>query len=90
MKCFTLFRARWIPSSFVFTNADTDMFDAFVPPPPVNIIHPKPAANLAAYNIKHYSLLILFQNLLVFIIDVREQSVFFTILYIDILKCILS
>ncbi|PBC30144.1 Basement membrane-specific heparan sulfate proteoglycan core protein [Apis cerana cerana] len=83
-------RARWIPSSLVFTNADTDMFDAFVPPPPVNIIHPKPAANLAAYNIKHYSLLILFQNLLAFIIDVREKSVFFTVLYIDILKYILS
>ncbi|XP_078043481.1 basement membrane-specific heparan sulfate proteoglycan core protein-like isoform X2 [Augochlora pura] len=86
-------RARWIPSSLVFTDADTDMFDAFVPPPPVNIIHPKPAANLAAYNIKHYSLLILLQNLLAFTMDVREQSVLFTVLCIDTVnavKCILS
>ncbi|XP_076237238.1 basement membrane-specific heparan sulfate proteoglycan core protein-like isoform X3 [Calliopsis andreniformis] len=86
-------RARWIPSSLVFTDADTDIFDAFVPPPPVNIIHPKPAANLASYNIKHYSLLILLQNLLAFTMDVREQSVFFTVLCIDAInamKCILS
>ncbi|XP_076397846.1 terribly reduced optic lobes isoform X10 [Megachile rotundata] len=86
-------RTRWIPSSLVFTNADTDIFDAFVPPPPVNIIHPKPAVNLAAYNIRHYSLLILLQNLLAFAMDVREQSVLFTVLCIDIMnaiKCILS
>ncbi|XP_050492359.1 basement membrane-specific heparan sulfate proteoglycan core protein-like isoform X15 [Bombus huntii] len=86
-------RARWIPSSLVFTNADTDIFDAFVPPPPVNIIHPKPAANLAAYSIKNYSLLILLQNLLAFTMDIREQSVLFTVLCIDTInamKCILS
>lgn len=84
-----LLRARWIPSSLVFTNADTDIFDAFVPPPPVNIIHPKPAANLAAYNIKHYSLLIVLQNLLAFTMNVREQSVLFTVLCINAMKCIL-
>ncbi|XP_015437458.1 PREDICTED: pikachurin-like [Dufourea novaeangliae] len=86
-------RARWIPSSLVSTDQDMDIFDAFVPPPPVNIIHPKPAANLAAYNIKHYSLLILLQNLLAFTMDVREQSVLFTILCIDTInamKCVLS
>lgn len=77
----------------VFTDADTDIFDAFVPPPPVNIIHPKPAANLAACNIKHYSLLILLQNLLAFTMDVREQSVLFTVLCIDTINammCVLS
>ncbi|XP_011495094.1 PREDICTED: pikachurin-like [Ceratosolen solmsi marchali] len=41
-------RARWIPSSLVFTDAEENMFDAFVPPPPVNIIHPKPTVNKAS------------------------------------------
>lgn len=94
LKCpillFMLLRARWIPSSLVFTNADTDIFDAFVPPPPVNIIHPKPAANLASYNIEHYSLLILLHNLLAFATDVREESILFTVLSIATVKCIFS
>ncbi|XP_026667400.1 basement membrane-specific heparan sulfate proteoglycan core protein-like [Ceratina calcarata] len=64
-------RARWIPSSLVYTSADTDTFDAFVPPPPVNIIHPKPAVNsVAGRNVKTpHSLLILLENLLAFAVD---------------------
>ncbi|XP_025163883.1 basement membrane-specific heparan sulfate proteoglycan core protein [Harpegnathos saltator] len=86
-------RVRWIPSSLVFTDADADVFDAFVPPPPVNIIHPKPAANLAAYDITSYSLLIILQNLIALTRDIKEQSVLFTLLCIDavnLLKGLLS
>ncbi|XP_066593540.1 basement membrane-specific heparan sulfate proteoglycan core protein [Prorops nasuta] len=46
-------RARWIPSSLVFTDADVDIFDAFVPPPPVNIIHPKPTINSAVQTFQY-------------------------------------
>ncbi|XP_071582302.1 basement membrane-specific heparan sulfate proteoglycan core protein isoform X3 [Temnothorax nylanderi] len=76
-------RVRWIPSSLVFTDADADGFDAFVPPPPVNIIHPKPASNLAAYDMTSYSLLIILQNLIALTRDIKEQSVLFTLLCVD-------
>ncbi|XP_011864485.1 PREDICTED: basement membrane-specific heparan sulfate proteoglycan core protein isoform X4 [Vollenhovia emeryi] len=76
-------RVRWIPSSLVFTDADADTFDDFVPPPPVNIIHPKPASNLAAYDMTSYSLLILLQNLIALTRDIKEQSVLFTLLCVD-------
>lgn len=88
-----LLRVRWIPSSLVFTDADADVFDAFVPPPPVNIIHPKPAANLAACDITSYSLLIILQNLIALTRDIKEQSVLFTLLCVDavnVLKGLLS
>lgn len=52
-----LLRARWIPSSLVFPDADTDIFDAFIPPPPVNIIHPKPTPNLAFRSVDCFFLL---------------------------------
>ncbi|KAF5283747.1 hypothetical protein FQR65_LT02641 [Abscondita terminalis] len=35
-------RLHWIPSSLIFS--DSDQFDEFVQPPPVNIIHPKPVS----------------------------------------------
>ncbi|RLU19726.1 hypothetical protein DMN91_008283 [Ooceraea biroi] len=76
-------RVRWIPSSLVFTDPDADIFDAFVPPPPVNIIHPKPASNLAAYDITSYSLLIILQNLIALTRDIKEQSVLFTLLCVE-------
>ncbi|XP_050453317.1 basement membrane-specific heparan sulfate proteoglycan core protein isoform X8 [Cataglyphis hispanica] len=76
-------RARWIPSSLVFTDTDADIFDAFVPPPPVNIIHPKPASNLAACDITSYSLLIILQNLIALTRDIKEQSVLFALLCVD-------
>lgn len=72
---FTLLRARWIPSSLVFTDADADGFDDFVPPPPVNIIHPKPTVNLAPSNIKSIYLLIALQNTIGFVTDVRLHSI---------------
>lgn len=78
-----LLRVRWIPSSLVFTDADADGFDAFVPPPPVNIIHPKPASNLAAYDMTSYSLLIILQNLIALTRDIKEKSVLFTLLCVD-------
>ncbi|XP_024936745.1 basement membrane-specific heparan sulfate proteoglycan core protein [Cephus cinctus] len=66
-------RARWIPSSLVFTNAETGVFDDFVPPPPVNIIHPKPTVNLASTNDKRISLTIIVENLIGFALDIRQQ-----------------
>ncbi|XP_017768750.1 PREDICTED: basement membrane-specific heparan sulfate proteoglycan core protein-like isoform X5 [Nicrophorus vespilloides] len=36
-------RHSWIPSSLIFT--DSDQFDEIIPPPPVNIIHPKPSSS---------------------------------------------
>ncbi|XP_067214248.1 basement membrane-specific heparan sulfate proteoglycan core protein isoform X9 [Linepithema humile] len=83
-------RVRWIPSSLVFTDADPGGFDAFVPPPPVNIIHPKPASNLAAYDITSYSLLIILQNLIALTGDIKEQSVLFTLLCIDAINILKS
>lgn len=83
----------WIPSSLVFTDPDADVFDAFVPPPPVNIIHPKPTANLAACDITSYSLLIVLQNLIALTGDIKEQSVLFVLLCVDainVLKGLLS
>ncbi|XP_070153239.1 basement membrane-specific heparan sulfate proteoglycan core protein isoform X5 [Polyergus mexicanus] len=79
-------RVRWIPSSLVFTDADADVFDAFVPPPPVNIIHPKPASNLAACDITSYSLLIILQNLIALTRDIKEQSVLFALLCVDVIN----
>ncbi|XP_011640575.2 basement membrane proteoglycan-like, partial [Pogonomyrmex barbatus] len=76
-------RVRWIPSSLVFTDAEAGGFDAYVPPPPVNIIHPKPASNLAAYDMTSYSLLIILQNLIALTRDIKEQSVLFTLLCVD-------
>ncbi|XP_035741557.1 basement membrane-specific heparan sulfate proteoglycan core protein-like isoform X31 [Vespa mandarinia] len=75
-------RVRWIPSSLVFTDADADIFDAFVPPPPVNIIHPKPAANVATCNIKSYLLLIVLQHLIALKIENRNLIVVRTLFYI--------
>nr|XP_050845973.1 basement membrane-specific heparan sulfate proteoglycan core protein isoform X24 [Vespula vulgaris] len=75
-------RVRWIPSSLVFTDADADIFDAFVPPPPVNIIHPKPAANVATCNIKSYLLLIVLQHLIALKIESRNLIVVCTLFYI--------
>ncbi|XP_018405456.1 PREDICTED: basement membrane-specific heparan sulfate proteoglycan core protein-like [Cyphomyrmex costatus] len=83
-------RVRWIPSSLVFTDADADGFDAFVPPPPVNIIHPKPASNLAAYDMTSYSLLIILQNLIALTRDAKEQSVLFTLLCVDAINVLNS
>lgn len=77
-----LLRVRWIPSSLVFTDADADIFDAFVPPPPVNIIHPKPAANVATRNIKSYLLLIALQHLIALKIESRNLIVVRTLFYI--------
>ncbi|XP_048508165.1 basement membrane-specific heparan sulfate proteoglycan core protein isoform X9 [Athalia rosae] len=73
-------RTRWIPSSLVFTDADADIFDAFVPPPPVNIIHPKPSLNVAPTNFRNLSLLILVPNLVIFTMDVRLHKVIFAVL----------
>ncbi|XP_043503640.1 basement membrane-specific heparan sulfate proteoglycan core protein isoform X1 [Polistes fuscatus] len=75
-------RVRWIPSSLVFTDADADIFDAFVPPPPVNIIHPKPAANVATRNIKNYLLMIVLQHLIAMKIESRNIIVIHTIFYV--------
>lgn len=64
INIFTLrnLRGRWNPSSLVFTDADADGFDDFAPPPPVNIIHPKPPINLASKNSKILYLGIIAQN----------------------------
>ncbi|KAI4497448.1 hypothetical protein M0802_007459 [Mischocyttarus mexicanus] len=75
-------RVRWIPSSLVFTDTDADIFDAFVPPPPVNIIHPKPAANVATSNIKNYLLLIVLQHLIAIKIENRNFIVIHTLFYV--------
>ncbi|XP_014607947.1 PREDICTED: basement membrane-specific heparan sulfate proteoglycan core protein isoform X7 [Polistes canadensis] len=75
-------RVRWIPSSLVFTDADADIFDAFVPPPPVNIIHPKPAANVATRNIKNYLLMIVLQHLIAMKIESRNIIVIHTLFYV--------
>ncbi|XP_034945971.1 basement membrane-specific heparan sulfate proteoglycan core protein isoform X4 [Chelonus insularis] len=62
-------KVRWDPSSLVFTEVDADGFDDFVPPPPVNIIHPKPTVNLATSNSNNLYPLIAVQNLIQFIVD---------------------
>ena len=77
---------RWIPSSLVFTDSDSDAFDDFVPPPPVNIIHPKPSANLATNSIKYSYLLIVIQNSIIFFTDDRPNSLRRVILTIAIIS----
>ncbi|XP_023290722.1 basement membrane-specific heparan sulfate proteoglycan core protein [Orussus abietinus] len=76
-------KARWIPSSLVFTDADADIFDAFVPPPPVNIIHPRPTVNRSSHNVKSIPTLIIVQHLVSLSTNIRHRRLTLTLLCVS-------
>ncbi|XP_057332116.1 basement membrane-specific heparan sulfate proteoglycan core protein isoform X8 [Microplitis mediator] len=91
-------KVRWNPSSLVFTEIESDGFDDFEPPPPVNIIHPKPAINFASRNFKVlYPIIIIVQNpvqlMTDLIIGLKIQRgicrLLLNIVLVNLLKCCL-
>lgn len=70
-----LTRPRWIPSSLVSTGVESDTFDAFVPPPPVNIIHPKPTVSSATRHIVNFLVIALTQYSSSLVTDAHQMVV---------------
>lgn len=91
-------RVRWNPSSLVFTEIESDGFDDFEPPPPVNIIHPKPAINFAPRNFKVLSpIIMIVQNPVQLMTDLMiglkiQRGIYkllLNIVLVNLLKCCL-
>ncbi|XP_044579347.1 basement membrane-specific heparan sulfate proteoglycan core protein isoform X6 [Cotesia glomerata] len=91
-------KVRWNPSSLVFTEVESDGFDDFEPPPPVNIIHPKPAINFAPRNFKVLCpivIIIIVQNSVQLMTDLTIQlkaqrgiyGLILNLVLVNLLKC---